>query len=312
LAVVGGGAGVWWAFDSWNKRAQVKTKVSDPEHDPEQLIAMLNSRVDHWNDQASPAPLSQKLADVEAAKALFESDTLRMLGSKDSSSARVKQVVAGAQRFLDRADQLSPDQPAVRQRIALTYRQVGDFQSSAPASQAAGKQEAVTSYQRAAAVAASVKASDQGWAQSQLSELDGRLKQLGSGVDARLLGQEQEQKPKQTQARAPVPPRPEIKSAAVQAQPEPAENPELPEVRERLDLANATADRARRNLDSLRQRLTAQGQAVNPDTTASMARIDAFLQQAQAGLNRKDVAVAKEDLQRAEYELRKIFQTVGN
>jgi hypothetical protein len=86
----------------------------------------------------------------------------------------------------------------------------------------------------------------------------------------------------------------------------------LEDAEQQLKFANAHANQARKNIESLRSRLAAQGQTVNPDTTAAMARAETALSEAESALGRRDLQAAHDYTQRAEYELKRVFQAVGN
>ena len=81
---------------------------------------------------------------------------------------------------------------------------------------------------------------------------------------------------------------------------------------QRLKTTMANAERARRNLNALRDTLAARGQTVRPDLLTSIARIDSLIEGATTSLNSHDAPAADDALRKAEYELRKLFQAVGS
>jgi hypothetical protein len=215
-------------------------------------------------------------------------------------------------RFLDRAEELSRGLSPLRKEIALVYRQVGDFESTAPRPQIADKTQAAASYRRAATVAASIRSTEPSWADQQLSELGGRLQELGAPLNVSL-----------EPARAPSPPPlretiaspPPPKMAASRTPPEVtaagADSEEHAELMQRLKTTTENAGRARRNLEALRDTLMGRGQAIRPDLLTSMALIDSLLEDATRSLDSNDLTTAEDSLRRAGYELRKVFQAVG-
>jgi hypothetical protein len=277
--------------------------------------------VDHWSESSDAASQNRELGDVQSASQVLATEVPRVLASPAADPARVKHVIVGMHRFLDRADQKSRGQAPVRKRIALVYRQVGDFEATVRTPQLANKRDAVGTFQRAAAVAASVGEVDEGWAREQLAQLDGRLNALGSRVDASLLAPPKEAPvalsapppPSRPVVHAPVPdaPLPPIAPAPVPERPT-VDTARLAEIMQQLTITEAHAAQAHKNLETLRQRLAADGQMVNAATTASMARVDSFLRQAHAALGREDLDGAEEQRQKAEYELQKVFRAVGN
>ena len=116
-----------------------------------------------------------------------------------------------------------------------------------------------------------------------MSELAGRLQQLGSPIvvspPAAIALPAQIQ-----QTAGPPPSRAPARIAASRPPPEaPAadvESPELAELMQRLKTTMANAERARRNLNALRDTLVARGQTVRPDLLTSIARIDSLIEEA--------------------------------
>ena len=316
-------AGAWIAIQSRIEKARIEAR----EEDLERFVALLNTRVDHWNESSDEASQNRKLADVQSASQVLAAEIPRVLASPAADPARVKHVIAGVRKFLDRADQKSQGQAPVRKKIAMVYRQVGDFESTVRAPQLANKRDAVGTYQRAAAVAASVRAADEVWAREQIAQLDGRLNALGSRVDASLVAPSQST-PVEQAAAPPAPPGrpvthapadvplPPIAPPPVPEQPAPerptVDTVRLAEITQQLNITEAHAAQAHKNFEALRQRLAADGQMVNAATTASMARVDAFLRQAHAALGREDLDGADDQRRKAEYELQRVFRVVGN
>src|SRR5262249_41707558 len=179
----------------------------------------------------------------------------------------------------------------------------------------ADTRQAAVSYQRAAAVAASVRTADRSWADQQVSELSGRLRQIDSSVvlpapeplaPAPPAQPAAERTPPRTapSARAPS-------SVAASESPVAADSPELAELSLRLQTMTAKADRVRRNLEALRTSLAKSGQAVRADLLASMTRVDALIAEAAESVGANDQTAAEDALRRADYELRKLVQAVG-
>jgi hypothetical protein len=303
-----------------------KARVEAREESLEQFVALLNVRVDHWNASSDAAEQNRKLADVQSASQVLAAEIPRVLASPAADPARVKQVIAGMHKFLDRADERSQGQAPVRKKIALVYRQVGDFEATVRVPQLANKHDAVGAYRHAAAVAASVRPSDEAWAREQLAQLDGRLNALGSRVDAGSGGSPSPSPVEQVEAlppvswpaqhapgNAPPPPVPLPAIPAPAAPPQPVvDQARLAEITQQLNIAEAHAAQAHRNFETLRERLAADGQTVNAATTASLSRADTFLGQAHAALGREDLDGADDRRQKAEYELQKVFRAVGN
>jgi len=310
LLVVSACAGAWMAIAVRIGRAQLEAK----EAEVERFVALLNAKVARWPQAQQGVPVAERVADVRAANRLLASDTLDALAVQVPDPRRFKRLVAELRRFLDRADELSQGQPPLRKEIAMVYRQIGDFESTARRAEIADKRQAAVSYQRAAAVAASIRATERSWADQQVSELAGRLQQLGSPIvvspPAAIALPAQIQ-----QTAGPPPSRAPARIAASRPPPEaPAadvESPELAELMQRLKTTMANAERARRNLNALRDTLAARGQTVRPDLLTSIARIDSLIEEAVNSLSSNDQPTAEDALRKAAYELRKLFQAVG-
>jgi len=314
--------GAWIAV-----RSQLeKTRVEAREEALERMVALLNTRVDQWNQNADPAAQKQEMADVQSASQVLAAEIPSVLASSKADPARVQHVIEGVQKFLDRADQRSQGQTTVRKEIARVYRQVGDMQSSAKTPQIANKHAAVGTYQHAAAVAASVLPADQAWAAQQLAQLDTRLASLGSSVDPGAVlphqdapvvlsdaapivlkprGQAPVEKPPPPITPPPAPPQTAPQQPAV-------DTARLDEVTQQLSLSEAHAAKAHQNYEALRQRLASSGQTVNAQTTASLARVDMFLRGAHAALAKQDLDGADDQRRKADYELQKVVQAVGD
>src|SRR5262249_46531130 len=179
LLLLASGAGVWTALHARIDRAQLEGK----EAEVERIVAMLNARGTRWVEPDHPVAVTEKVADVQTANRLMASDTVRALSIRAPDPVRVKRLIADLRRFLERADEISRDQPTLRKEIAVVYRQIGDFESTAPLRPVADVKQAAVSYQRAAPIAAAIRSTEPSWADSQLAELGGRLQQLGSPLE---------------------------------------------------------------------------------------------------------------------------------
>jgi hypothetical protein len=83
------------------------------------------------------------------------------------------------------------------------------------------------------------------------------------------------------------------------------------ELRARYETSAARAAAAWQNADVLRQNLAREGLSLNTQTAASLARLQVYFGLAAGDLQERDWAEAKTNLERAEYETNKVFQTVG-
>ena len=310
LLLVSACVGAWMGISILITRARLEAR----ETEVERFVALLNAKVARWPEVQQPVPFADRIADVRAANQLIASDTLDTLSVQVPDPARLKRIVAELQRFLDRAEQLSHGQPPLRKEIAMGYRQIGDFESTAKRAEIADTRRAAVSYQRAAVVAASVGPADRSWADQQVSELSGRLRQLDSSV---VLPPPVPETPPQTPPaaeRTPPPTAPARAASRVAASDAPAsaeDSPELAELTLRFKTMTAKADRVRRNLEALRTSLAQSGQTVRPDLLTSMTRVDSLIAEAGASLGANDQTATEDALRRADYELRKLVQAIG-
>ncbi len=292
-----------------------RTRVQATEAEMERLVSVLNVRVERW---ASPGLVqsAEKVADVESASRIIESKTLGELIAAGGRSERVRAVVGGIRRFLDRADQLSTDQPALRKTLAVTYRRVGDFEATAPGVAApAARLEAVASYRRAATIASSVVSVDRAWAESQLKELAERVNRFGASLGT--LATAADNGPPNPARSAPV----SRTNATARAAERPLRRTGVPttglepagvaEPVERLALLTKQVADARNNVESLRARLTIQGQVLRQDIDVAMAQAEGMLDEARTAANSGDVGGLEDALRRLTYTLHRVGEAVG-
>jgi hypothetical protein len=306
LLVLFAGAAAWMAIAVQIERAEFEGKQAAFER----IVALWNDGVLRWPDPRQAVPVAAKVADVQSAKRLMASETLQTLSVRVADPERLKRLVAEVRRFLDRADEFSADQPPLRKEIALAYRQVGDFQSKTPRVQIADKAQAAASYRRAAAVAASLRASERAWADVQLSEINGRLRELGSRLDASLMAEA-------------APPRPEAVAAMTLPKVLPvapsSQREVLPEVdpqakaqlTQRLERLVGDAQSARQRLDVIRADLIADGKTISGDLVTTMDKIDALVEDATKSLESNDLLTADAELRSARARLNNLVQLVG-
>lgn len=83
------------------------------------------------------------------------------------------------------------------------------------------------------------------------------------------------------------------------------------ELRSRYETSAARAAAAWQNAEILRQNLAREGLSLNTQTAASLARLQVYFGLAAGDLQERDWAEAQSNLERAEYETNKVFQTVG-
>jgi len=332
LVVLGGAVGTWLAAGIPTERVALQGK----EAELERFITRLDAQVARWQQDGLVVPAVEKIADVQSANRMMASDAMRSLSEHAPDPPRVKRLMADLRRVLDRADRVVRDEPSVRKEIALVFRRIGDFEKDAPLPPIADKAEAVRSYQRAAGIAADIRSAEQPWADQQLAELSSVLTALGSApavatadpapgapletapvtpiVTAAVTTVETTAAVAPTpEKRAPMPPT-RITTEPVRT----VETPAAPvdaaartELTIRVRTAGASADRARQNLATMRDSLASRGQTLRGDVDAAMTEADRLIEDAKSSLDTNDLDTAEDYLRRAEFQLRKVFQTVG-
>jgi len=80
----------------------------------------------------------------------------------------------------------------------------------------------------------------------------------------------------------------------------------------RYVLAATQSAAAWQSADTLRRSLERQGMSLNASTTVSLSRIQLYFELASEDLLARDWLNAKTNIERAEYETRKVFNTVGH
>jgi hypothetical protein len=311
VAMLAVGIGGWIAISAQMERIELRAK----EEELERFVALLNVKVTtKWQEPEQVVPASEKVADVQAANRIMASDTVRALSERAPDPPRVKQLIASLRSVLEKADELSRGQAPLRKEIAKVFRQIGDFESSAPLAQLTDKQQATRSYQRAAVIAAGIRSTDDAWATQELSELSGLLQGLGSTLEVNALGPPQDTAPEPASPEpSAAPPRVVVANPAPTSEPapEPVDTAAREEIRQRLRTTTLDADRARKSYETLRDSLAARGQTIRSDVAASLTEAESLLEDAKSLLDANDLTTAEDYVRRAGFQLRKVFQAVG-
>jgi hypothetical protein len=311
VALLAVGIGAWLAIGAQMERIELRAK----EEELERFVALLNVKVTtRWQEPEQVVPVSERVADVQAANRVMASDVVRALSERAPDPPRVKQLIASLRTVLEKADELSRGQAPLRKEIAKVFRQIGDFESSAPLAQLTDKQEATRSYQRAAVIVAGIRSADEAWATQELSALSGLLQGLGSTLDVAALDAPPEP-PAPPSAREEAAAAPRVAAAAPGPASEPTAEPvdtaARDEIRQRLRTTTLDAERARKSFETLRDSLAARGQTIRSDVAASLTEAEGLLEDAKRLLDANDLLTAEDYVRRAGFQLRRVFQAVG-
>jgi serine/threonine protein kinase len=311
-AVVVAMAGGWMGVNAYFERAELKAR----EEQLAQFVSMLGGKVAAWPGGAASA--TEKVAEMRAANDLMASETVRTLSERAPDPPRVRQLINELRAVLDRADAASRDQPALRKEIALVYRRIGDVESRAPLPAIADRQQAASSYRRAAVIAADLRSADGSWANQQIDELSGLLDGLGAPLEAEIAQTTGVVDPAPT-SEAPEPSRVAVPRPAPSESPAVAVAADVPDVdpaakadvEQRLRSTRTDADRARRNFEALRDNLASRGQTIRGDVESILTEVDGLIEDARGLLEQNDLINAEDYLRRASYQLKRVFQAVG-
>src|SRR5262249_27013952 len=82
-----------------------QARISAKETEVERFITMLSAKVERWPSAATPP--AERVADLQAAKKLITSDTMKSLSAEAPNPTRVKRLVTNLRGVIDRADALS-------------------------------------------------------------------------------------------------------------------------------------------------------------------------------------------------------------
>ena len=304
LAVVAAGAGAWMAIGAQMEHVALQARAEEFER----FVNLFKVKVERWPEQTAAA--SERVADLQAANQMLASDVVRTLSDRAPDPGRVKRAIVNLTGTLEKADEVSRNQPPIRKEISIAFRRIGDFEKNARVTQLADKTGAARAYRRAAAIAVDIRGTETSWADQQLVELSGLLSVLGAGGIEALA-------PVETLAEAPAPPASQAPPSAVaMAAPSPPAAPavdpaELLELTRRLRTSAGDAERAHRNVEVLRQSLASQGQTMRADVDSTMSEVDRLIEDAMSALEANDLATAEEYLRRVQFQLRKVFQAVG-
>jgi serine/threonine-protein kinase len=308
VAVLMMGGGAWLVIGTQMERVRLQAK----EEELERFVSLLSAKVNtRWQQSEELVPATEKVADVQAANRIMASDTVRELSQRAPDPARVKQLIASLRGVLEKADDLSRGQAPLRKEIAKVFRQIGDFESSAPLAQLTDKQQAVRSYQRAAVIAADIQSVDSVWAAQQMSELSGLLQGLGSTFDVLSPTAQADATSAPTPEPAAVSRRATADIGASEPAVQPVDVAAREEIRQRLRTTTLDAERARRGFEMLRDSLASRGQTIRSDIEATLTAAEGLLEDAKNLLEANELEMAEDCVRRAGYQLRKVFQAVG-
>jgi hypothetical protein len=119
-----------------------------------------------------------------------------------------------------------------------------------------------------------------------------------------------QQQPVQTPAQTPVQQPPAVPAQAVQPPPQPTVSPsnqaELQNMREELAAINASADAQRTKWGAIQRDLQAKGGNLNTDRQEQLSLTNTFLDGAAAALRDNNTAKARDLMDKAEYQIKKL------
>ena len=173
------GAATWFAIQSRLTRDRQETMESAFDR----TLKSLNSNLDRWSDPNQHVTVAEKTEVVKSAAGLLKDETLKKVAARGDRPQLVSRVVNGVEGVLSRAEGLAGKETPVHKDVSVAYRIVGDFRLVVASTSGGRKDDAVKSYEHAAAAARQVSRSDLEWARATLQELSVRLGRLGQALD---------------------------------------------------------------------------------------------------------------------------------
>ena len=227
-----------------------------------------------------------------------------------------RQLVRDAQSALAMVEAVAGDDPQLRSALAGAYGSLGDYQAR-PEFQSYGYSP-VASYGRASGLMRGLVLSGNSnrnferdlerYAMSMAT-----WNAMNGYIWAGLNNRNRQQAEEQNEANVPTPPErqamavPDVDTASLNER----ERAAWDELRPQFVALSKRIAQALSNLDGLSARLRARGMDVNADGLATSYRMQGFLEDAAALMQKKNFADGKQALDRAEYEAKRLRSVTG-
>ncbi|MBI1789137.1 MAG: serine/threonine protein kinase [Acidobacteria bacterium] len=335
-------AGAWQGLNAYVQRERADTK----EGEIARLLDVLNRRIDQWGPPAAapaPTPASsaperpagqtltreEKLNDVRQLRQVLKDDFPTVLSLRPGVTPRRQQLVQQAMTYLGQAKERAGRDPMLGREVAGAYVVAADLQ--AESSQQRGFNDprgALAAYRKSAVILVDLTAQnpDDPQIRTQLLFVGRQLASLGgeSLPAPQVVAQEPPPPPppvepipqappprvvpkrgggtQMPQAASPPPPPPQQQSA---------QQAEWEELKERYVNIVAKVRNAEDAIEPVRQSLARRGMSLNADIGGALTRMKMSLDMAKDEISQRDLAAARESLQRADANAQKVLSFVG-
>jgi len=320
VVVVLAAGGAWQAVEATMQRQRAELQ----EAEIQRLVDLLARRLDFWPRRGAPADsrllsAEEQIQDIRRLRQAFGVDFARVLQLRPGAAPARQELVRRALGYLEQAEGLAGDTALLRE-VAAAYQQVGDVQGKKDGPSLGDRGGAVATYRRAALVL--TKLGNDEAASRQFAELKNRVENL----DPSAAGNLQATPP----AAAGKAVREPLRAAPTQAgavvttpQARPAQRKTVPrsvpatdsaamgELKLRHTQVAAQAEAAQAGIAPLRESLAQRGMALRADITAAALKMENYLSQARSEMEQGSLADARESLQRADYEAKKVLRFLG-
>jgi serine/threonine protein kinase len=320
-------AGAWQGLNAYMAREKADAK----EAEIGRLVSVLNQRVQQWTPAAGAQPSlsrDEKLGDIRQMQQVLKKEIPESLAIRSGVTPRRQELVQQAMNYLGQAKEKAGDDVDLGREVAATYIAAADLQSNADLQRGFNDPRgALTAYRSSARILVNLRAQhpDDPQIQTHLLLVGRQMASLGGEA----LPQPDnltpiaptpvpvEPTPQALESRAAprrVPAKPAGEPQQGQEPPPTAPNPqqaEWQELRDRYVNVAATVRNAEESIEPVRQNLARRGMTINADIGGALTRMKMSLEMAKEDIGQRNLAGARESLDRADANAKKVLTFVG-
>jgi eukaryotic-like serine/threonine-protein kinase len=277
---------------------------------------------------ASMRPVSEQIQDIRNLKKAFEPDLATVVARRTGHSQELDALLDRGIRYLDKVRASAPADPELNAEVGNTYERLGLLEESVPGANAASRQAALRTYEKAAAMQEAVlnARADDTIARGRLMAVNGRIKDLGGrpgGVPSLAPGDPGTPlKPpaaialKNPPLSRPVPVAENARFVQrVPEDPPPAVGAKQPamsrELEDRLEVVEAKVQNAAAAIEPIRQSLLSEGQTLSPNIASAVNQMLSSLERARHEMAAGDASGAAESLASADSSAARVLRSVS-
>ena len=305
------GAASWFAIQS--RLTAARQEAIESAFD--RTLKSLNSDLDRWSDPNQHVTVAEKTEVVKSAAGLLKDETLKKVAARGDRPQLVSRVVNGVEGVLSRAEGLAGKETPVHKDVSVAYRVVGDFRLVVATTSGGRKDDAVKSYEHAAAAAREVSRSESGMGPRHAPGTVGAAgtPRPGTGralsyldLPAPAAPEPAAPEPVQVAKNVPAPARPAAEAAPV------VDEAERRDLYQQLKSVTTAAQRSRADAQALDEALRGRGQTLRSDITSKLSQVDMFLEEAAEHLTAGELDPARDSLTKASYVLKNVRSAIGS